>query len=195
MLLYASCWAKRMIKTSMDIRKYTFCNKDRLFLDANIWLLIYGPVPRSDKDKIFKNIYSNSFKNMLINGAQIFVDELILSEFINAFRQLEFKRMKPEFEWSYGFKKFRDSPESVQVTKEIASNARKILKVSLRCDSIFNSANIDAMLNEYEKGHSDFNDQVYLELCKTNGFTFVTNDSDFKDCEVPLLTANSSLLK
>jgi predicted nucleic acid-binding protein len=179
----------------MDIRKYRFGNQDRLFLDANIWLLIYGPVPRSDKDKFFKNIYSNSFKNMLLNGSKIFVDELVLSEFINAFRQLEFKRLKPEFEWHLGFKKFRDNSDSLKVTKEIAIQARKIVNISMRCDPIFKSMDISSILAEYEKGHSDFNDWIYIELCKKNHFLFVTNDSDFKDRGVPMLTANSSLLE
>ena len=192
MLPYANYLAKSMIKQSKDIRKYRFSDKDRLFLDANIWLFIYGPVPRSDKDKILKNIYSTALKNMLINNSQIFVNEIILSEFINAFRQLEFKRLIPEFEWSQGFKKFRNGSESFKVTREIVLQAKKILNSSQRCNSIFNSMNIDAILHNYEKGSSDFNDQLYLELCKMDGFILVTNDVDFKNCNIPILTANSA---
>ena len=40
----------------------------------------------------------------------------------------------------------------------------------------------------------DFNDQVITEICKSNGFTLITNDSDFKTQEIPILTANTSLL-
>jgi predicted nucleic acid-binding protein len=184
-----------MIRKSIDIRKYRFSDKDRLFLDANIWLLIYGPVPHSDKDKFFKNIYSASFKRMLLNNSKIFVDQLVLSEFINAFRQLEFKRLKPEFEWHLGFKNFRDTPEFVKVTKEISLQARKIINLSLRCDSVFNSLDIISILAKYEKGRSDFNDWMYIDICKRNNFLFVTNDSDFKDSGIPLLTANSTLFE
>lgn len=184
-----------MIRESKDIRRYIFSEEDRLFLDANIWLLIYGPVPRSDKDRFLRNIYTNAFRNMLMNNSKIFVDDLILSEFINAFRQLEFKRMIPEFEWSQGFKRFRDSSEAVEMAREIASQSRKILKVSERCSSIFNFVNIDDLLNEFEKGHSDFNDQLYIELCKADGLILVTNDGDFKNRGVPVLTANPSMLK
>lgn len=183
-----------MIRNSMDIRKYRFSDKDRLFLDANIWLLIYGPVPRFEKDKFFKNIYSNSFKNMLLNHSKIFVDELVLSEFINAFRQLEFKRIKPEFEWHFGFKSFRRNPEFIKVAKEISLQARKIMNASWRCDSNFNSLDISSILTEFEKGRSDFNDRIYIDLCKKNNFLFVTNDSDFKDSEIQKLTANSTMI-
>ena len=194
MSLYANFLAKKMIDESIEVRKYIFSNEDRLFLDANIWLFVYGPVPRSDKDKSLKNIYSDAFKNMLINNSQIFIDEFIFSEFINAFRQLEFKRLIPEIEWSRGFKKFRDSSRSLKVTREIALQARKILNASRRCNCLFNSSNIEALLKKYENGHSDFNDQLYLELCKINGFLFVTNDRHFKNCGVPLLTANSTVI-
>jgi hypothetical protein len=183
-----------MINTSLDIRRYKFSINDRLFLDANIWLLIYGPVPRSDKDKFLKNIYSNAFKYMLSNNSQIFVNGLLLSEFINAFGRFEFNRIKPEFEWYNGFKKFRNSPEFTKVAKEIAVQSKKIMDLSSRCDSMFNSMNIDNLLTEYGKGHLDFNDQLYLNLCKANGLILVTNDSDFKNCGVPLLTANPALL-
>jgi len=183
-----------MIRKSIDIRKYRFSEKDRLFLDANIWLLIYGPTPRSDKDKFFKNIYSNSFKNMLLKNSKIFLDELVLSEFINAFRQLEFKRIKPEFEWHLGFKTFRKDQEFIKIAKEISLQSRKVINLCQRCDSFFSYMDLGPILEEYEKGHSDFNDWMYIELCKKNDFLFVTNDRDFKDSGIQMLTANSSLL-
>ena len=53
---------------------------------------------------------------------------------------------------------------------------------------------MDGLLTDYAAGNSDFNDQVITELCKNNGFTLITNDSDFKTQDIPILTANSNLL-
>lgn len=49
-------------------------------------------------------------------------------------------------------------------------------------------------MNEYEKGNSDFNDQIFTEICRNNGWKLVTDDGDFKRCGVPLVTANKTLL-
>ena len=53
---------------------------------------------------------------------------------------------------------------------------------------------MDNLLNDYATGDYDFNDQVITEICKNNGFTLITNDSDFKTQDIPILTANSKLL-
>ena len=53
---------------------------------------------------------------------------------------------------------------------------------------------MNALLNDYATGDYDFNDQVITEICKNNGFTLITNDSDFKTQEIPILTANAKLL-
>jgi len=54
--------------------------------------------------------------------------------------------------------------------------------------------NIVALVDEYEKGNSDFNDQVLAELCKSKGLTLVTDDSDFADTGLTIVTANQRLL-
>jgi len=53
---------------------------------------------------------------------------------------------------------------------------------------------IETVLCEFEKGNSDFNDQVLCEICKEKGFTLVTDDPDFSGSGVTILTANSRLL-
>jgi len=131
---------------------------------------------------------------MLLGNSKIFLDELVLSEFINAFRQLEFKRIKPEFEWHLGFKNFRNDQEFIKIAKEISLQSKKVINLCQRCDSFFSYMDLGPILEEYEKGHSDFNDWMYIELCKKNNFLFVTNDRDFKDSGIQMLTANSSLL-
>jgi predicted nucleic acid-binding protein len=56
--------------------------------------------------------------------------------------------------------------------------------------------NIDifALLNEFEQGDSDFNDQVITTLCQSRGLSLVTHDADFRDRGLTVITANNRLL-
>jgi len=116
----------------------------------------------------------------------------VLSEFINSFARLAFNQL-PEASKSGGFKKFRGSDGFATVSKEIAINARKIVKQAERCESTFGAVDILAILTEFETGPHDFNDQIIRELCKSEGLTLVTHDADFKGADIPILTANSRL--
>ncbi len=80
------------------------------------------------------------------------------------------------------------------MAQSIATHVKQIMKHSTRIESDFVTLPIDDLLTDYETGNFDFNDQVITEICKSNGFTLITNDSDFKTQEVPILTANSNLL-
>ena len=68
------------------------------------------------------------------------------------------------------------------------------MKSCTRTGSGFASVDIASLIDEYEKGESDFNDQMLTELCKSRGLTFVTDDGDFKGLGLSLITANKKLL-
>ena len=44
-----------------DVRNYNFTGKDQLFLDANIWLYLYGP---QKPGYYLERVYSNVFKRI-----------------------------------------------------------------------------------------------------------------------------------
>lgn len=179
-----------MAAETVDIRSYTFRRADRFLLDTNIWLYIYGPVayPASLTD-----VYSTALRKMRTSGSEIYLDVLILSEFINAFARWEYNQMesskKPK-----DFKEFRRSEAFKPVAEEIAVNAKKIASMALRSDSLFKSVDIRALLTEYEAGDSDFNDLMLVETCKSKGLALITHDADFKGKDVAILTANRNLM-
>jgi hypothetical protein len=125
--------------------------------------------------------------------AKIFTDELILCEFINRFARWEYDQVDPSTRPKY-FKEFRKSPAFKQVAKEIATSAKKILKMTVCCDSGFAGMNVEQMLIEFETGNFDFNDQIIFELCKSKQFILVTDDGDFKTTDISILTVNRALL-
>ncbi len=172
-----------------DISSYSFSEDESFFLDANIWLSVYGPMAYKRRKA---SIYANALSNIRKAGCFIFIDVLILSEFINAYARWEHRQSSLGIK---AFKDFRKNEAFVPIAKDIAANAKRIIKQCQRHESNFTSIDIEALLTEFEKGNLDFNDQIFSEICKNKKLILVTDDGDFKNSELAILTANSRLLK
>lgn len=173
----------------ININSYNFTDKDRLFLDANIWLYLRGPQkPHNRKERI----YSNTFKRIKIAKSQIYIDVLIVSEYINTYARRKWSNVGRRFNY---FKSFRNSPTFTPIANDIAADTKWVLQHCKLIESEFVGLIINDLLDDYAKGGVDYNDQVFTELCKNNGYTLITDDGDFNTHEIPILTANRSLLK
>ena len=177
-----------MTYKASDVRYYNFTPQDKLFLDANIWLYLYGPPkPRSH----WVPIYSSVFNRILRAKSRIHIDVLVVSEFINAYARLEWQFVARHFN---SFKNFRSSSYFKPAAEDIAADVELVLSYCSKIESSFIALPMNALLADYATGNLDFNDQVITELCKSNGFMLITNDSDFKTQEISVLTANRNLL-
>lgn len=132
-------------------------------------------------------------KSALAAHSHIFVDVLVLSEFINAWARFTYNKlpasMKPK-----DFKTYRNSAAFRPVAKGIADACRRMLGFAARIDSEFASLNIDAVLGGYEAGRADFNDHVVAELCDKKQLILMTDDADLKGLTLNILTENRRLL-
>lgn len=173
------------------ISSYVFSHDDRLLIDTNIWYYLYGPSTQSFPYET--QMYSSALREMVRANSRVYLDALVLSEFINRCSRFEHAYQRPD-ESSQDFKAFRKSPEFKPVAQGIASAVRSITKNCSFIDIGFNSFDISRMLTQYESGGFDFNDQIIAELCKADGLTLITHDADFKDLDVPILTAHKKLL-
>ena len=171
------------------VQHYTFTFQDRLFLDANIWLYVSGSLELST---YWRSIYTNAFNRILQAKSRIYIDALVVSEFINSYARVRWKLIAPHINQ---FKDFRNSQGFEPVAKNIVDDVKQIMKHCSRIESGFATLSIDNLLSNYATGDYDFNDQVITEICKSNGFTLITNDGDFKTQRIPILTANQSLLR
>lgn len=171
----------------LHIDSYPFSKNDTFLLDTNVWLFIYG---RQDPNDRRIAIYSKALARILTAGSRVFIDVLILSEFVNRYSRIEHNIMKSPGE----FKFFRKSSRFKSVAQDIVHALRRILDHCERTESGFGSLDVDILLTDYQTKCPDFNDQILAELCKVRGLKLVTHDGDFKDCGITLLTANKSLL-
>ena len=180
-----------MRSSAEDISAYVFQPTDELLLDANVWFFVYGPHrPGSRKAAT----YSAAFAKILKAECRIYVDVLIVSEFINRYARLKHNILQRSSSVPSDFKQFRKSTAFKPIARDIAADVRRILRNCTRTESGFDVFDINALVDEYEKGDSDFNDQVLAELCKSKGLKLVTDDADFRDRGLMLLTANRHLL-
>ena len=134
-----------------SVEDYLFTSKDQLFLDASIWMYLFGPSKPGNKAV---SIYSQAFHHCLQKGCQHYIDELVFSEFMNAYSRFFFNQSK-----DYRcFKDYRKSPEFKPIAKEISGNAKRILGFCPRLDGSFSTLDIYTILDRYANESLDFND-------------------------------------
>jgi predicted nucleic acid-binding protein len=170
-----------------SIETYDFPSGKSYFFDTNIWLYIYGPIGWPDQKS---GIYSRALREIRNSNGTIYINCMIISEFINAFSRIEFKQQT-----TYSsFKEFRNSLSFRLVAEDIASNVKKILRNTLACDPDLKVIDLPEIMRLFEQGKYDFNDLLFADICRLKGMIFVTHDKDFSELGVEILTANEKLL-
>ncbi len=173
---------------ALDIRSYYFGTPDHLFLDANVWLSLYGQAAWARRRT---SDYSRAWRDIVQVGCPVFIDVLVVSEFINAYARIEYQRLRTG---PMTFKDFRNSSHFPPIAAIIAQCVTRILRRCQRLDSGFETCDINRLLNDFARGSEDFNDQVIVEVCRTRGLKLITDDGDFKGAGLDILTANPNLL-
>lgn len=165
---------------------------DRLFVDTNIWLKLHGPCPVEDKKfRVYSKLLGRALdKNV---RAKLGTNLSVISEFINRFCRDDVDANHPEFQ---NYKAFRASAEFAMTAKAAVIAAQGILKVSTVLpidtgDGDASRESIEKNLNLFLSGKIDFNDAVIVETCRKHGYTLVTDDGDFVDVDIPIVSANS----
>jgi predicted nucleic acid-binding protein len=173
------------------ITNYKFKPDDELLLDANVWFFIYGPHRPGDPRA---GVYSGALGRILAAKSRIYVDVLIISEFVNRYARLRHNILKNRRGVPTDFKQFRSTPAFKPIAIDIAADTRKILATCACLDSGFATLDNKALVDAFGNGNSDFNDLVLADLCKSKALKLVTDDGDFKGKGVTILTANKRLL-
>lgn len=179
-----------MAMRAEEITHYDFAPSDELFLDANIWLFVYAP-QRPGNSQV--DIYSKALADILKAKSKIYIDVLILSEFINRYARIQYNLLPDEVK-PRSFKEYRRTQEFIPVAKDIVMSVRKILQHCVRVESGFDKVVVQTLLDEFAEGNIDFNDQMIARLCNNKGWKLITDDGDFKGGEISLITANKHLL-
>lgn len=169
---------------------YPFAKGESLLFDANVWLYLF-PAP-SGPPPAYAAAYSVALKKMLAADAHLVMDAMILSEYLNRYCRIEWSALHQAKHPA--FKAFRNSVDFKTVGAGAATFARNMLKMCTRHDHPFAAADVMQVLVDFEAGTSDFNDGLVAEACRRHGWKLVTNDGDFINGGIEVLTNNPKLL-
>lgn len=175
----------------IDASRHAFSDKDRILVDANVWLYLFGPEPPNSARA---RSYSSVFKRIQLAKSQLFLDVLVLSEFINAYARMQHRILELDGKVSSNFKTFRDSSDFVPVAEAIYASVLQIGKVAKPLDHALTVCDLATILAEFAKGQSDINDHLIAECCKYHDLALLTNDGDVASMTIRILTTNPALL-
>lgn len=182
-----------MMGRIVDAASYSFSEKDRILVDANIWLYLFGPKPPDSRSA---KSYSAVFKAVQVARTLVFLDVLVLSEFVNRFARDQHRVLAvPGAAISSDFKTFRDTPEFVPIAEAIQASVMKIGRLAHLIDHPLTAFDLPALLTDFAKGSRDLNDQLLSETCKKHGLALLSHDADLSHEVVTVLTTNSYLLR
>ena len=145
--------------------------------DTNIWLYIYGPVAGSNARK--QRVYSNLLSAILNRNATIFINSLILSEYINRVLRIGFdqwKNLTCNNVASYKYEYRKTKAYSITL-KDAIEQVKDILKIAQRIPDDFNSIDINDVLDTMNQA-ADYNDSYLVKCCEKANIKFVSDDRD-----------------
>lgn len=172
------------------------CAPGKYLIDANVWLYIHSPIT-SRKNPEKTSFYASIIQKIISNSdCQMLITPLLISEYINrrmrdyysAFRN---KKDKAERE-RYSFKRYREDASSDygKYIRTVLSDVKGILDncctVCDPADSILAQGILDRILLM----NIDTNDSFFVELCKQQCAKLVTDDGDFVNCDIEVLSDN-----
>ena len=159
-------------------------NGRNIFFDANVLIYLFWPTGQHS----FEQNYARVFRNLLRQGNNLFVDFLVTSEVINRILRNEHQRINP----SQKFKDFRNSEDGKDALDDIYIIVKNDILARFNVvGKAFNSQEIESLLSVDEL---DFVDKATVTLCEENNFVLLTNDKDFRDCGLDMLTGNPHIL-
>lgn len=159
----------------IKLKSYDFTGKESLLLDANVLLYLFGP-HNSGND----HGYSDFLEKALLRNVEMYVNESVLSEFVNRNCRLAYKQFLKNHNFSESFcdykrtyRKSEDFKKNYKLSIDIIeSEILSIAKFSANTDR-----EINVVLSSYEL--LDFNDELIIRNAEVNGFGIVTHDRDF----------------
>jgi predicted nucleic acid-binding protein len=183
---------------SLNKKNIDLLQDRHIFCDANVLIELFSkvsPEPSSlqrDTSKIYDVIFKQRRKNL-------FVDFNVISEFINRTHRMQFQDWKrfeeckqgkanPELDYK---KDFRNSRHGKNTLNDIYMKVKNLLNHFQVAGKAFQGDDVEHFLQLDEL---DFVDKAIKSICQEKNMILFTNDIDFKNSGVDVLTANLKFL-
>jgi len=177
--------------TTEDIKDL---DNPKIYFDANIWMFNYCQLGNYSEQK--QSLYSSAFSTVLNKQFSIYTTFTTISEFINRYLRLAGYEYKAAFKIEpYDYKRdFRGTEEFNNALADVKKFVKKILKYSEVVNYPHSTDSLKLFLNDSNKD-IDFNDQEIVALCKQEGLYLLTDDGDFVDSDIPVISSNGKYFK
>ena len=167
-----------------EINQLDELTSEKFFFDTNILLYLFY----SHTVDWASRSYSSLYMQMLNRKMQMYIDNTVLSEFINRVLRIEYDmKMKMSPNEFMPFKRYRDTIDGQHTVNHANNLVKDILRFILIDGEVMDKMDIQSILIV---DSLDYNDKIIEHLCESKGYILVTNDIDFKESEIDILSAH-----
>ncbi len=162
----------------------------KIFFDTNIWIFLFCEI--ADSKKYLVNKYSATYHFLLKAGTPVFIDFVVISEFVNRYLRIAFSNYTKKnhlinFNYKKDYRQTDDFTEAWKNVCDIVNN--RILSKTITINFEYDKSSFENLLDS-NNSDTDFNDNHIMNLCHTNDLYLLTHDGDFKNSEINIITEN-----
>ena len=164
----------------------------KVFFDANVLLYIFWPTGSYK----WESNYSSAFGSLLRQKNELMVDFLVLSEVINRAIRIEHDKHLSLYKIErkdLSFKSYRDSADGQNALNDIYLIVKDNILPNFEIQGkAYTKADIESFL---QVDSLDFMDKAFIPICKENNCILLTNDKDFANTDIEILSSNPAILQ
>lgn len=161
-----------------------------VFIDTNVLIYLFWS-SNSNWEAKYSTIFGelSKFKNKLVT------DFTVISEFINRATRMEYNKYLLQNSLSVSEFEYKRDYRSSQSGKDAIEDIYNIVQQKLLCriELIGKVFTRDELHQFLVIDSFDFNDKAILMICQDNDLVLLTNDKDFENADVDILSANTKL--
>jgi predicted nucleic acid-binding protein len=176
-----------MTRTRLKLWQFAGWRRRIIMVDTNVLIYTFWYQKNTRK---WMDYYAKMVNKMLAQGCHLVVNSHVISEVINSVLRDDWDllmRRHPELPYDT-FKKFRDSIDGQEALNEI----HWIIENDIfpRIKVVDKSFTKDELIQLFVVNRLDFVDKLIVLTCTEKDYVLLTNDGDFRDSDVDILSNN-----
>lgn len=165
--------------------------RSRILFDTNVWIMIEGFNQAAPRAKV--EAYSAAYDALMRNGNEIIYNDYVINEFCNTCARIEYNAHLAAGPGRPSFKEFRRSAEYEGVAAAIREACLNIFDACRYVPVGPQHLSVRDVVEEVCHGRRDFTDIVIVRFCRAEELLLMTDDADFADVGLTLISANKRL--
>jgi predicted nucleic acid-binding protein len=164
----------------------------KIFFDANVLIYLYGYGTPTYAN--WESQYATLYASLNRQSNEFVVDYIVLSEFINRAIKIEYANyleVNGLTKKDLNYKEYRNSVDGKEALADIYLSVKdeilnefEVVEKSYSKDDLTLMCSVDNL---------DFSDKAIEMICHENNFVLLTNDTDFQDSGIDILSCHNRL--